>query len=324
MTAIRESYTKISYDLRPNKQVERRIIIHALQIMSQSGLQIGNYQYTGMGSIFYMDYIMFHKYLGINKMMSVEKFGENKRAIFNRPFGDNILKIKIGQIGDYITKLSPTEKHLLWLDYDYPLIENILADVKAAAIQLPEGSIILITLDLEMDEHTNPYTELTIDLSSANSRYKHYEDVTGDFFQPELKEVDFERPEEFHYNTVRILYNAIKNGLYGRDIYFIPLFNFSYTDGNKMLTFGGIFGTDDIKNQLIQTFNNDQYIRMDIADKPFNIKIPILTRKEKLYIDSHMPNEKWVPDEDFILEEEDLKAYRTLYRFYPSYVEMLL
>src|SRR3990170_8105958 len=122
MSGPRKSYTKVAYELRPAKQIERRIIIEALQKLSQSGFRIEDYKYTGMGSIFFTDYIVFHKFLGIKNMVSVER-DKTSRVDFNRPFGEEILKIEDGLIGDHIVKLNKDKKHLLWLDYDYPIVE---------------------------------------------------------------------------------------------------------------------------------------------------------------------------------------------------------
>ena len=57
------SYMKVRYDLRPAKQVERRMIIDALHKLARAGVDISRYQYTGMGSIHFVDFVLFHKML---------------------------------------------------------------------------------------------------------------------------------------------------------------------------------------------------------------------------------------------------------------------
>jgi hypothetical protein len=52
--------------------------------------------------------------------------------------------------------------------------------------------------------------------------------------------------------------------------------------------------------------------------------VPCITRKEKSYLDSHMPcADGWKPAACG-LSTEDAQAYREVYRFYPSYAELLL
>ena len=46
----------------PAKQVERRMMIELLQLLSQVGFSINTYQYTGMGSVYYVDFVLFHKH----------------------------------------------------------------------------------------------------------------------------------------------------------------------------------------------------------------------------------------------------------------------
>src|ERR1035438_6857446 len=131
MNGPTESYLKVAYDLRPAKQIERRMFIDALQLLAGAGLDIGDYQYTGFGSIFFVDFVLFHKLLGMKRLLSVE-FSPNieKRVKFNRPFKE--IEILMKSITDVIPTLSPDRKHLLWLDYDDVLKREHVADLVLA------------------------------------------------------------------------------------------------------------------------------------------------------------------------------------------------
>ena len=48
------SYEKINYLVRPAKQIERKLIIEALQCLRREFL-IEDYEYVGMGSLFYVN-----------------------------------------------------------------------------------------------------------------------------------------------------------------------------------------------------------------------------------------------------------------------------
>ena len=87
MSTPTQSYLKVPYDLRPAKQVERRMLIDAFHRLTSAGFPIADYQYTGMGSIYFVDFILFHKLLGMDKLLSVE-FDKDieKRVKFNAPF----------------------------------------------------------------------------------------------------------------------------------------------------------------------------------------------------------------------------------------------
>ena len=65
------SFEKVNYLLRLKKQIERKIIIEAFQSISPI-IDISEYRYFGLGSIYFADFILFHKYLNIKKMTSTE------------------------------------------------------------------------------------------------------------------------------------------------------------------------------------------------------------------------------------------------------------
>ena len=143
-----ESYLRVHYELRPAKQVERRMLVDALHLLSLGGFQIRDYQYTGLGSIYFIDFILFHKLLGIDDMLSVE-YSEKiaRRVRFNRPF--DCVRVEIASIGDVIPTLSRDKRHIIWMDYDSVLLSRHLDDLRLASSHLAPGSIILVTLDVE-------------------------------------------------------------------------------------------------------------------------------------------------------------------------------
>ena len=284
-----------------------------------------------MGSIFFIDFIMLHKLLGVKNMLSVER-SQYTRVKFNRPFSDSVLRVEEGLVGDFIHELSPLKKHIVWLDYDTPLTSTIAADVELFVSRMPAGSIFIVTVDVEQAEHTvvkeHPdtgvlYEELVL-LDTPSNRQDYYKKVVGSYFYKSINGASFE-DGNFYDTTVKLLRRMVDTGMSGRKINFFPLFNFSYSDGNEMLTFGGVLGNEQERKVISKSrLRREPFIRSNIYKGPFVINIPILTRKEKLYLDSNMPcDDGWVPEE-FDLSAEYISAYREIYRFYPSYVEMLL
>jgi hypothetical protein len=66
------------------------------------------------------------------------------------------------------------------------------------------------------------------------------------------------------------------------------------------------------------------YILMSFKEGPFWIRVPKITRKEKLYLDSNMPVKPgWKPT-DFGMEPEDVENYCQIYRFFPSFAELFI
>jgi hypothetical protein len=309
-----ESYLKVHYELRPAKQVERRMLVDALLALTGAGFPVRDYQYTGMGSIYFIDFMLFHRLLGITEMVSVEYDAKiAKRVEFNKPF--ECVKTIIAPIGEIIPTLSKDSKHLLWLDYDGILCRSHLEDVSLALTFLSVGSILLITVDVE------PPT----DDDSPEEWKKYFSAETRDFLDPALRVKDFARSKLARRN-IDLISSAIKAGISGRrGVEFIPIFNFVYQDGHQMLTMGGMVGTVSERRRIHGSGLADaDYFRDTFDSEPCVIKVPRLTRKERQYLDGFMPCvDSWLP-EDFELSSENVRAYRDIYRFCPTYAELLL
>ena len=81
--------TKLSFDytLRPKKQVERRMLIELFHKLRAFKYNISKYRYIGFGSIYFYDFILFHKYLYLEDMICFEEENNlKKRMNFNRPY----------------------------------------------------------------------------------------------------------------------------------------------------------------------------------------------------------------------------------------------
>ena len=314
MNRITKSYLEVSYDLRPAKQVERRMFIDVLMKLSIAGFPISEYQYTGMGSIYFVDHILFHRYLGISKLLSVEHdLSIEKRVKFNKPF--RYVNIEMKPIGDIITDLDRDLKHILWLDYDNRIHADIISDMVLASHRLSPGSLLIITVDVESPNFGE----------GPSDWMEYYREQAGDYFELGWKVNDFS-PSRLPETSASILFNSIRRGLAGRsNTSFSNLFKFVYADGHRMLTMGGMITTDSEKNKLSGAgLKNLPFVRIDLRSDPFVIQVPTLTRKERLYLDSHMPCDSgWLPD-DFELDQEYVNNYRDIYRFYPIFAELLL
>lgn len=290
------------------------MILDTLMQLAEAGFQLRDYQYTGLGSIYFVDFILLHRLLGLRRLVSVE-IAESaaNRVRFNKPFGD--VAIEIAAIGDTLPTLDRDRQHLVWLDYDHRLVRSDLQDVTVAAQVLSVGSILLVTVDVE------PPVEG--DAPEAWRRY--YEDVAGDFVPFDVTVDNVSKPSLGHSNA-RILANAIRQGVVGRrGVQYLPLFSFVYADGHQMLTIGGVIG-GEAEQRRVQGSRvvGLPFIRRDADGLPFEIKVPRVTRKERLYLDQHMPCvDDWVPGE-FDLSAEEVAQYRAIYRHYPMYGELLI
>jgi len=312
MSAPRNSFLTVHYELRPAKQVERRMIIDALRMISLAGFPIDDYQYTGLGSIFFVDFILFHKFLGITDMVNAEHSSSQRRVVFNQPY--DFIRTEFAQIGDVIPSLSADKKHLLWLDYDDILRRTHIEDILLAMTYLTAGSILLITIDVEPPGKEDGPEQWRDYFVSEAPNYLESTDIS-DFTKGNLPAIN-----------AGILARVISNGLAPRtNVRFFPLFNFLYADGHLMLCLGGMIGSDTEERYLRGSkLYKTNYVRTDLQAEPFRIRVPVVTRKERLYLDSNMPCSDDFRPTEFEMEPDDLAIYREIYRFFPAYAELLL
>lgn len=308
------SYTKVFYDLRPAKQIERRMLIDALQHLQTAGFPIREYQYTGFGSTYFVDFILFHRFLGIKDLLSVEHDTSiEKRVLFNKPFG--LVKVAMEPIGDVIPRLDRDRQHLLWLDYDARLNAEMTADMGLAASILSPGSLLLVTVDAKRPAEGESPVEWC----------EYYRERVGSYFDHQWSAEEFS-PSHLSSTLARLIYRVIDAAVASRrSVEFSPLFNFEYADGHPMITVGGMITTTADRSKIqAASLKELSFVRDSRTETPFRISVPRLTRKERLYLDHHMPcSDGWKPD-DFELSEGDVSSYTQIYRYYPSYAELML
>lgn len=318
MSFIGKSHQKVHYEFRPAKQVERRMLLHALHALREVGYPISKYEYTGLGSIYFIDFVLFHRYLGLTRFTSVEGDRDiDKRVEFNRPY--DLVKVVHDDMTAQIARLSKDHKHILWLDFDSILTSELLEAVQLAATQLTVGSILLVTVDAEPPGRPEDGRKY-----NPSTWMNYFKTEASGFIWRDANRGDFAR-DALPTANARILKSAIVEGLKTRYLRFIDMFSFLYADGHRMLSLGGMIGNDDDADR-VRSLDREElfFLKDDVADTPFEIRVPLVTRKERHYLDQKMPCEiNWAPDE-FEMKAEDVSDYKTIYRYYPAYTEMLL
>jgi len=327
MSRWSRSFLSVQYDLRPAKQVERRIFIESFQLLAEAGFPIRDYQYTGMGSIHFVDFAMFHKYLGISRLVSVEIEADiDERLKFNTPYAGCVEVISNQPIGEYIPKLAKDRMHVLWLDYDNVLSGEMLRDVAQATTLLSDSSVLLVTVETEPPKYEEGKRKgQKMDAKDTRMYFEEVVEGFADYLVDTWTDDAFEWDKLPDINAL-LLKKAIAEGLKGRPSgCFIPLFHFLYSDGHRMLTMGGVVGIEKDRRKIKKSrLAKMDYVSLSFDEGPFWISIPKITRKEKLHLDSNMPAKPgWKPKE-FEMSDQDVENYRKIYRFFPSFAELFL
>jgi hypothetical protein len=119
--------------------------------------------------------------------------------------------------------------------------------------------------------------------------------------------------------------HTVRNGS-GNDKSFLPMFNFSYADGARMVTIGGAVCDKALSAGIRDSGIFDEaYVS---GAKQFDIELPVLTRRERITLNRLLPTHPHLAAADaeadlsFPFPQNQCGAYSDFYRFYPNYAEL--
>lgn len=318
-----DSFKQFHYGLRPSKQVERKTMIEVLLRLSKAGYDISRYTYLGFGSVYYVDFVMFHKYLFIENMVCVEWGEVPKRMKFNKPF--KFIKLRMGAISKYIPNIRHTKKYLVWLDYDRSLDLEMLRDIDGCMNRIGPQSIFIITID---GRPKLPKDLFDVENMAATERERLTAETYREWFGKYIdEEITLDTITRSH--VAPLFYEVVAErvrqtlSMRGGGLRFYQIFNCIYQNGAPMFTLGGVIGTDEDEHALQNCgILTHKFVRT--GSECLEISLPPLTIREKQWLDSRLDGKLKVTNLQFELEEELLNSYRKFYKEYPTYVEGLL
>jgi len=321
----------IDYSIRPAKNIERKMICEALSRLSIIS-PLREYQYVGFGSTYFVDFSLFHKYLGIQKLFSIEgDDAAETRVRFNSPY--SCIDILIGKSTDKLPEI-PWEKRrsILWLDYTSSLSGYMFSDMATFFNRAVSGSVFLISINVEVKDEAGATTTDARIKSKLNRDSDVKNRIRRNTFELNLKKNDY-------YSLMRnVILQEIETILESRNrieqmskFKFNQIFNFLYHDGQAMLTIGGIVYNDSDEQKInSMNFKNLEFVKE--LEESFEIKVPHLTNREIQVIDKFLPDFHSDPDikaQAFsalkgIVSESAIEKYADVYRYFPIYKEIAL
>jgi hypothetical protein len=285
------SFRKIDYRLRPAKHVERLMLCDTFRRLRFAALE--RYQYVGMGSVYFSDFSLFHRALGIKSMKSMEDSDTptvQKRFEDNRPFSN--IELLWGRSGAVLPRVDLERETILWLDYDGRLDLSVLNDLSSVVGRIGNGSFLTISVQCLPDQGKDieGYDYSESDASPLLSYIKH---VFGkDRIHPKWKEADL-----VGWGTARLFWELLTNELrstlvqrngIGDQFEAEQVVHFHYSDGAYMLTIGWIFFTAPYR----QLFDQGAFSELDFyrsGSEPFKIALPLLTLRELRHLERQLP-----------------------------------
>src|SRR6266487_4319439 len=304
----------VNFALRQNKSIERAIAFDCLAAVHRS-LSLENAVYIGFGSVWFVDFVLAHRLLGIETMISIESDAVTfKRALFNRPY--RTLEILEGSSSEVVPQLLDNPElagrpWVLWLDYDKGINEDRRDELAGLIPALPEDSVLMTTFNA----HANTY-------GAPTHRPRRIRELFG-IAAPETMSLEESKDKN---RFMQILGHTVEDYLAsqavdtGRVGGYVPTIRLLYVDNAPMVTIGGTLPAVTNEGEVRRMVAQSEWLgRSDEV-----IAAPPLTGKEILALQSKLPTKAPVTREDvlamgFDLEEEQLHSFVSHYLRYPQY-----
>lgn len=313
---------KINYSIRPAKNIERKMFRDMLLRLSTC-FSFYEYQYIGFGSKYFVDFILLHKSLHINIMISIENDVHNrKRYEFNKPY--SCIDIEFGSASEVLPRLNLDKESIVWLDYDSLFSQEMLGDISTLVSSLPSGSIICLTYN------SQPYKITDLEIENPHSKTP-YKDKFIEIFGKENIPANFDERGWSNKNSFskfirQAIHNQINKDLTTRklrepNIECMQIMYFDYFDTSFMSSLAFIIGTDEIKNK-IDRCNLNMLPFYKNSDECYNIEVPNLTTKEIRYLSEEMPSINGMISNNYGIAEKDVENFCKNYKYYPTFSEI--
>jgi hypothetical protein len=107
-----------------------------------------HYVYVGFGSVWFAEFGLYHRSLGIKKMISIERQADAKSRIdANKPFACVQVDYRSSTLA--IPDLDWTKRQFIWLDYDDPINIDMLLDARSVAARARSGTVFAISMQCQ-------------------------------------------------------------------------------------------------------------------------------------------------------------------------------
>lgn len=312
------SYLKVDYSLRPAKNIYRKLLRDHLQRLHFFS-PLSDYQYIGFGSIYFTDFSLFHRSLGISRMTSIEA---NKtdvaRVCFNRPF--SCIDIRMGRASEVLPSLDWSVPAIVWLDYDAPLSHEVLNDISVVCGRASKGSVLVVTVDGERKrlesppaDSDSPPDDWPSGIVARLERWIGRKHVPSGLRPPTLRANGL--PDLY----ANVMFDHIREQVSTRadGVTSHPFLQCLYSDGNKMVSVGVVFcGAEDAQGLL----GKGLFRWLETGANPMEILPPKLTLREAAALSQMLPTED--PEGLEVPVPGADKAWMAKwYRYFPRFTE---
>jgi hypothetical protein len=343
------SFERIDYQLRYNKHIERKLVFDIL-LSAKPLVDLSAYQYLGLGSMWFADFRLAHRILGLRDMISIEFEEYADRASFNQPYKS--IEIKRGKSTDVLQSFSEPNwirPLVSWMDYDGCLEVSVVRDLELILEKCAPNSVLMVTINAARQNYRPRRTNTETDKTRAATALGQIEGFLGSDSIPARFEVGV--TEGGVHNDVAedtfpefmaealLTFMAHKLAGSGREsqvmegdetkttrLMFVPLLNCCHKDGVEMITVGGAIVAagkeadwEAIAARMapLQSNRVPAHQRLDL--------VPI-TPKEKIVLDRCLPQDSegflsMAKEQGVKLPDDQLAKYFRYYQHFPVFLE---
>jgi hypothetical protein len=319
---VSHSFEHIDYSVRRAKYAERRMLRDIFRRLRPFG-QVEDYEYIGLGSVWFSDFLLFHRSLGIKSMISIEKAeGAKARFEYNRPFH---IDLRFGHTSKVLPKTNLQGRKVIWLDYDDALRPEILRDVRTVALKAGSGSLLAVTVRCSASRETDQFrTERAEgDESDTRNPSARFMDNFSDFkVRDDIIDADLEG-YVFGRLSLELINEQVDDVLSKRKatdvglVKRLPVCSFEYADGAQMTTAVMLF-VGEAEEPLVGECDFQSLDFIDGQD-PVYIDVPNITPKEFRDLEQQLPLPEGAQLDCGVVPPEQVSQFVKFYRYLPNY-----
>ena len=314
------SFKKIDYSIRPAKYAERRMLRDIFRRVGPFALP-ENYVYAGFGSVWFSDFILFHRSLGVKDMVSIEgSRAAQQRIIDNAPFR---IQLDFARSGPALQRLDWAKRHFLWLDYDDPISREILRDIRYVADKAVSGSVLAVSVKSgAAREFDQAEGDTALQSLSAIERFREnfaVGQIPSNTNEEDLTGLPFASLSRAMIATEIGVGLDIRNGKEEEDpVRFQHICSFDYADGAEMTTIVGIFHTEEDASRVADCHFEELSFVGELG-ATVSIDVPLLTVREVRKLESQLPLPTGTPLAVGSMPPREAERFARLYRYLPHY-----